>query len=113
MDNKTVLEKANAAISEGDHETFLTYCTENTKWVFVGDKTLFGKEQVRNYMTDAYKTPPRFDVGYMIGEDDYVMATGTISLKNGDGQWTTYDYCDIWRFENGLMAELRAFVIEK
>ncbi|SDQ65275.1 conserved hypothetical protein [Chryseobacterium soldanellicola] len=112
MDNKTVLEKANAAISAGDHETFLTYCTENTKWTFVGDRILSGKEEIRQYMAEAYKKPPKFDVEYMIGEGNFVTAVGTISLYEND-IWVTYDYCDFWRFEDGKMAELRAFVVKK
>ncbi|WP_223609273.1 nuclear transport factor 2 family protein [Chryseobacterium sp. OSA05B] len=113
MDHKTVLKKANAAISEGDHETFLAYCAENVKWTFVGDRVLSGKDEIRRYMADTYKKPPQFNVEHMIGEGNYVTAVGTISLMNEDGQWIDYDYCDIWRFENGLMAELKAFVIEK
>lgn len=113
MDNKTVLESANAAVSEGDHETFLSSCTEDTKWVFVGDRTLSGKQEVRRYMADVYKKPPEFDIEYMIAEGDYVTAVGSISMLNDDSQWKAYDYCDVWRFEDGKMAELKAFVIEK
>ncbi len=113
MDNKTVLETANAAVSEGDHETFLSYCTDDTKWVFVGDRTLSGKQEIRRYMAEAYKKPPQFDVESMIAEGDYVMAAGSISMVSDDDQWKVYDYCDVWRFENGKMAELKAFVIEK
>lgn len=113
MDNKTVLKTANAAVSEGDHETFLSYCTDNTKWTFTGDRTLSGKQEIRRYMAEAYKKPPKFDVEYMIAEGDYVTVTGTIQLWEDDDRWNTYDYCDLWRFENGKMAELKAFVIKK
>lgn len=112
MNNKTVLETANAAILRGDHETFLTFCTESVQWIFVGDRVLSGKEEVRRYLAETYKKPPKFDVDFMIGEGDYVTAVGKISFSEND-EWTEYDYCDVWRFENGLMAELRAFVIEK
>lgn len=46
--NKATLEKANAAIAEGDHEGFLSFCTDDTEWTFVGDKTLKGKELFAN-----------------------------------------------------------------
>lgn len=113
MNNKTVLEKANTAISQGDYETFLTYCTEDTKWTFVGDRILFGKEEVRRYMAETYRKPPKFNVERLIGEGDYVTAVGTICIVNEHSQWIEYDYCDIWKFENGQMAELKAFVVEK
>ncbi len=50
--NKAILEKANAAITEGNNEGFLSFCTEDTEWTFVGDKTLKGKEAVRQYMAE-------------------------------------------------------------
>jgi ketosteroid isomerase-like protein len=36
--NKMLLMKANEAVSKGDYEGFLEYCTEDTKWIFVGDQ---------------------------------------------------------------------------
>lgn len=112
MNHKEILESANAAISQGDHQAFLSYLTENTKWTFLGDQVLSGKEEVKNYITEAYKEPPKFDVELMIEEGNYVTAIGKISLTNEDNEWIQYDYCDVWRFENGKMAELKAFVIE-
>jgi hypothetical protein len=41
--HKAILEKANAAIVKGDFEGFLVFCTEDTKWTFVGEKTISGK----------------------------------------------------------------------
>jgi ketosteroid isomerase-like protein len=113
MNHKAVLEKANKAISEGDHEAFLRYCIEDIKWTFVGDRVLSGKAEIRRYMAETYKKPPKFDVEYMIGEGDFVTAVGIISLLNEDDEWITYDYCDVWRFKDGQMAELRGFVIQK
>jgi ketosteroid isomerase-like protein len=45
--NKAILEAANAAIAEGNYEGFLSFCADDTQWTFVGDKTLNGKEAVR------------------------------------------------------------------
>ena len=44
--NKTVLRKANAAISAGDSEGFLMYCAETIKWAMVGEAVLEGKDVV-------------------------------------------------------------------
>ncbi|MCU7619342.1 nuclear transport factor 2 family protein [Chryseobacterium sp. PBS4-4] len=112
MDNKTILKQANAAVTEGDYETFLTYCSEDTKWNFVGDQELIGKAEVRKYMKTAYIEPPEFMVGHLIAEGDFVTAVGKISLKTEDGKWKEYSYCDIWKFKDGKMSELTAFVIE-
>lgn len=110
--NKTILEKANAAITRGDNEGFLSLCTEDTEWTFTGDKILRGKEAVRRWMADAYREPPKFIVANLIAEGDYVTALGDITLKEDDGEEVQYKYCDVWRFREGKMAELTAFVIK-
>jgi ketosteroid isomerase-like protein len=99
--NKAVLVQANACVSRGDHEGFMSFCTDDTQWTFVGDQTLQGKEE-----------PPVFNVENMIAEGEYVTMIGKISLKNEGGKIIDYAYCDVWRFQEDKMAELKAFVIE-
>lgn len=111
MDHKSILLEANKAITAGDHEKFLSYCTADTRWIFVGDQTLKGIDEVRKYISEAYKTPPKFKVDLMIEEGDYLTAMGTISLLNENSEWQDFEYCDVWKFENGKMAELKAFVV--
>jgi ketosteroid isomerase-like protein len=110
--NKAVLVKANACVVQGDHEGFLSFCTDDTQWTFVGDQTLQGKEAVRAYMKAQYQEPPVFSVENMIAEGEYVTMIGKISLKNESGKMIHYAYCDVWRFREGKMAGLKAFVIE-
>jgi ketosteroid isomerase-like protein len=110
--NKAILKKANAAIINGDYEGFLSFCSENTIWTFIGDQTLQGKEAVRQYMAKTYVEPPKFKVDNLIGDGDFVTAVGKISLKDSNGKMTNYLYCDVWRFSEGKMAELKAFVIK-
>ncbi|TRW23807.1 nuclear transport factor 2 family protein [Flavobacterium zepuense] len=112
LDNKTILEKANAAVTQGNNEEFLSYCNDDTTWIFVGDQTLKGKEAVRQYMVKAYIEPPKFMVENLIAEGDFVTAIGKISMKDESGNTVDYSYCDVWRFKDGKMAELKAFVIE-
>jgi ketosteroid isomerase-like protein len=38
LNNNTILEKANFAITKGDNEGFLAFCTDDMEWTFVGDK---------------------------------------------------------------------------
>lgn len=112
LNNKAILEKANAAIVEGNNEGFLSFCTDDTVWTFVGDRTLEGKDAVRQYMAKAYIEPPKFMVETLIAEGEFVTALGQISMKNEEGKMVNYSYCDVWRFQDGKMAELKAFVIE-
>ncbi|GAB3837700.1 nuclear transport factor 2 family protein [Hymenobacter jeollabukensis] len=110
--NKTILTRANAAISAGDYEGFLAHCTEDTEWVFVGEQTLRGKPAVRAWMATAYQQPPQFRVEQLIAEADFVTAVGTITLPDDSGAAVEHAYCDVWRFRDGKMAELRAFVLK-
>lgn len=112
LSNKSILEKANCAVTQGDNEGFLSYCTDDTIWTFVGEQTLKGKEAVRQYMKKAYIEPPKFMVENLIAEGDFVSAIGKISMKDESGNTVNYSYCDVWRFKDGKMAELKAFVIE-
>lgn len=110
--NKAILEEANAAIVKGDNEGFLAFCADDTEWTFIGDKTLKGKEAVRQWMATAYTEPPRFTVGDMIAEGDFVVAVGTIVTRDENGELADSSYCDVWRFRDGKIVGLRAFVIQ-
>lgn len=110
--NKAVLQDANTAVRAGDHEGFLSFCTEDITWSTVGGETLHGKDAVRAWMKEAYLAPPRFTVHQMIGEGDLVAALGEITTIDETGNPVLNAYCDVWRFRDGKMAELKAYVIE-
>lgn len=64
-------------------------------------------------MKEFYWEPPVFTVDTTVEKDNFVIVTGQITLKSKDGADTHYDYCDVWKFENGKMAGVKAYVIEK
>lgn len=109
--NKTTLQKANAAISEGDVEGFLSFCTDDIEWTAVGEQTIKGKEAVRQWLATTYGEPPQYTVTDCIAEGDFLTVLGEITLKGKDGQPLLHSYCDVWRFRGEKMAQLRAFVI--
>jgi uncharacterized protein (TIGR02246 family) len=110
--HKEILQKANAAIEKGDYEGFLEFCTEDTDWTFVGDRTLKGKDAAREWMASEYREPPRFEVHQLIADGNFVAALGEITLKDEAGKDAQHAYCDVWRFRDGRMAGLQAFVVE-
>jgi ketosteroid isomerase-like protein len=110
--NKAILEAANAAIAQGNYEGFLSFCTDDTEWTFVGDRTLKGKAAVRQWMATEYVEPPLNIVANLIAEGDFVTALGDLTIKDEDGKAAHYSYCDVWRFRGGKMVELKAFVIK-
>lgn len=109
--NKTTLEQANAAVRAGDNEGFLSFCTDDIVWSTVGGETLYGKQAVRDWMTKEYVAPPAFTVDRLVAEGDFVVALGEIASKDAGGREVKNAYSDVWRFRDGKMAELRAFVI--
>ena len=111
-ENKAILERANAAVANGDYERFLSHFTDDVEWQFVGEQTLKGKEAVRRYIRTTYLEPPTFTVTRLIAEDDYVTALGDIRFKDAAGRVVNSTYCDVWRIRDGNLAELRAFVVE-
>lgn len=111
-DHKIILEQANAAVRAGNNEGFLAHCTEDIRWTTVGKGTLQGKQAVRDWMKTAYASPPRFHVEQLVAEGDMVVALGTIMADGADGQPAEFAYSDVWRFRDGKMCELDAFVVQ-
>jgi ketosteroid isomerase-like protein len=111
LTNKDILLKANACVTAGDYTGFLSWCTDDVIWEFVGDKTLSGKEAVSAYMETAYIEPPEFNIETLMEEGDLLSSIGKITMKDRSGTRNAYAYCDIWHFRNGKMARLKAFVI--
>jgi ketosteroid isomerase-like protein len=109
--NKALLTRANAAVVAGDHEEFLSHCTDDVEWTFVGERVLKGKEAVRRYMKTTYVEPPSFTVTRLIADDEFVTALGDIRLKDESGKVVHSAYCDVWRVRDGKLAELRAYVV--
>lgn len=110
MSNREILIKANKAFSEGNYEEFLTYCTNDTKWEYVGDRTIMGKDKLREYLATAYEEST-FTAERYIEEGTYLTVLGKIKLKQTGGELVNYSYCDVWTFRDGKLAELKAFVI--
>jgi len=110
MTNREILEQANQAFSRRNYEEFLAYCTEDTTWTYVGDRTLEGKDKIREYLATAYHEST-FQTEKFIEEGEYLVAIGWIKMKDKEWKLKSYSFCDVWKFRDGKMAELKAFVI--
>ena len=111
--HKAILVAANAAISAGDHEGFLAFCADDIVWSTVGGETLRGKDAVRAWMIEEYTSPPEFTVQELIADGDLLAALGEIVVEDEAGNRTLNSYCDVWRFKDEKLLELKAFVIKK
>lgn len=87
MTNRETLEKANKAFCNGDYEELLTYCTEDTKWTYIGDCTLDGKENVHEFLLSAY-ADTTFGIEKYVEDGDTIITIGRIKLMNKNGKLT-------------------------
>jgi len=112
-DRKTIVENINAAFAENNLEKVLSFCTEDLIWTMVGDKTVKGKDAIRQWIASMNPEPPQLMIQQIIAEGDVVIARGDMIMKDSkDENAHTYSFCDIYRFAGDRVVELIAFVIE-
>lgn len=109
MNNEEIFMKANKALAEGNYEEFIEYCAEDIKWINVGGNIFNGKTEILTYINSSYDEIS-FTTEDHITEKDIVIEFGQIVFDNIDNQKES-SYCDIWKFENGLIIQIKSFVI--
>lgn len=114
--NKEIVEQVNAAFLKGNFEGFLDFCADDVEWTILGDRTVNGKETIRQWMAEMAAEnpePPKFTVADpIIAEGDFVAARGNMTMKDKEGKTGHYSYCDIYRFRDGKIVELSSFVVK-
>jgi ketosteroid isomerase-like protein len=114
--NRETVRKVNEAFLNNYFEGFLDYCANDVQWTIVGEKTVRGKEAIRQWFKEMAATnsePPKFTVADpIIAEGDFVVARGDMKMKDKDGLPGQYSYCDFYRFRNGEIVELNSFVVK-
>ncbi|HVL68007.1 MAG TPA: nuclear transport factor 2 family protein [Vicinamibacterales bacterium] len=110
---REVFDLINDTFAKGDTRTFLDYCTDDVVWTMVGDRTVQGKQAVADWMASMQPSDlPTFTTEIVAVDGDVVAATGGMTMKEKDGSTGRYSYCDVYRFRDGKVAELRSFVIK-
>jgi len=109
MSNQDIFIKANKALAEGNYQEFIEYCAEDIKWINVGGSTFSGKEEILKYISSAYEVITFTSEGH-IQEKDIVIEFGQIVFENIDNEKGS-SYCDIWKFKDGLIIQVKSFVI--
>jgi ketosteroid isomerase-like protein len=110
--NKAILDQANAAVARGDYEGFLAHCTDDVEWVFVGDTTP-EREGGRASVHEDDVRPAAPTSRSMTDRGPRLRhGTGDIRVKDETGKVVHSAYCDVWRFRDGKIAGLRAYVVE-
>ena len=111
--NKEIITKINDSFTKGDMEAFLDYCADDVKWTMYGEKHVEGKKAIREWMSEMDGAePPKFTFDTLIADGDLVAAPGNMTMKDKEGNNTPYSFCDIYRFQNGKITEIRSFVVK-
>jgi uncharacterized protein len=110
--NKAIVNKANAAFADNNVEGFLALCANDVEWTMVGDRTVKGKDGIREFMASMPMQPPTFTVSDVIAEGDFVMAHGDMRMDENGRKAVPYAYCDIYHFRGNQIDQLRSFVIK-
>ena len=110
--NREIVDRVNAAFRDSSIEGFLSCCTDDVEWTIVGEKTVKGKEAIRTWMGAGPKEPPQFSVARVICDGDGAVAYGDMTMNEGEEKDVPYAYCDVYRFRDDKVAELRSYVIK-
>lgn len=109
MSNQDIFIQANKALAERNYEEFITYCSEDIKWINVGESTFNGKAEILKYISSAYDGIT-FTTEDHIKENDFIVELGQIVFeKNTETKKSSY--CDIWNFKDELITQVKSFVI--
>ncbi|MEZ5423249.1 MAG: nuclear transport factor 2 family protein [Pyrinomonadaceae bacterium] len=111
--NKATVREVNKAFEEDRIEAFLDLCSEKIVWTMAGGKPTSGKQGIRDFMASMGGCPaPKIGVDMLVAEDDNVVCHGTMKMKSESGDDEEYAYCDIYKFDDGLISALTTFVIK-
>jgi len=108
--NIQLVEAVNNTFTKNDTEAFLQLCTEDITWNMVGEFTLEGKDAIRKFLDDAGAEPPQFTVTDIFATDEKAVGYGDMQMKNKEGNYDKYSYCDIYKIANGKVAAMITYM---
>ena len=111
--NKHIVKEINNAFAKGDPETFLSHCDDNVSWTMVGEKANRGKAAIRNWIASMKDTePPKLTLSKLIADDNAVVCSGDMLMKNKDGLAEENTFCDLYEFRGDKIVDLQSFVVK-
>lgn len=111
--NKARVEKLNAAVRANDLEAFLSFYTDDVRWVRIGEKSAAGKAELRRLIESLGDAPPPSNVTFdaVVAEGDLVVAFGHLIGEGDDGETAPRAFCDVYRFRGEKVAEQTSFLV--
>lgn len=110
---KDIVTDINEAFAKNNIEAFLDHCSDDLAWTMAGDRSMTGKDKIRNWMgsMDGHE-PPVFTTDTLIAEGNTVVCSGDMKMKGQDGVEGSYKYCDIYVFDANKVVKLTSLVVK-
>lgn len=114
QDKKQIVTQINDSFTQNDVEGFLDHCADNVVWTMAGEKTVNGKDNIREWMSSMEgHEAPAFTADILVAEGDSVICSGDMRMKDSDGVEAGYKYCDIYKFSGDKVTDLTSFVVKE
>lgn len=107
---KQIIEKVNQAFVDNKMEDFLKLCKEDVTWTMVGHPATEGKAAIRKMLGEMPEMAMTFSPVTILADGDRAVAYGNGTMQPKDGPLENYSFCDIYRFEGDLIAEMNSYM---
>jgi uncharacterized protein len=113
-DTKTFLREFNEYWVRADTPAILDTVTDDIHFSMVGGQSVSGKTDFKAFLDEMDSGTPDMglNIANIIVEGERAAVDGEISMTDKDGRRRVYAFCDIYRLEQGKVAELTAYVHE-
>jgi ketosteroid isomerase-like protein len=114
MNTREILDSANSAMEEGRLEDFLALCNPDVVMRWPGTPEEWeGIETIRQKMCPMMEGGQGMKVNVIekIVESNRAMGHGTMEIPKEDGSTQTLYFSDVYRFENGRIAEITSYML--
>lgn len=113
-DTRQFLREFNEYWVREDIRAILGTVTDDIIFSMVGSKSVSGKPEFEAFLGEMPdgNSNPSLSITNIIVDGDHAAVNGEISMTDTAGQRKTYGFCDVYRLEDGKVAELTAYVHE-
>lgn len=112
-ENKKTVEIYMNAFEKGDRIKVLSCLTDDVVWILPGAFHLKGKKEFEGEIrNDAFQGDPEITVTRMTGENDIVIAEGSVRTQKKSGEFITLAFCDVFEMQNRKIQRLISYLME-
>lgn len=112
MNNRELIEQVVTAFDANDVNAVLDHLSDDIAWEMLGDKTIHGKEAIREVFGAGVKTI-NSSVRHMLLDGDHAAVTGEVKCQAPDGTVFEMYYCDVYEISDGKVSRMITYPIVK